>query len=169
MPAGRHPAARAGGLQRDPLAGPGRVLLVLPRRLAHAVLVGRAEGGAAAGPSRPVEGLPAAAPADQQAAGDEVLAAGEEDALDAALGLLQARAGLRTGDDHDVAGGHADDELAGDRALKPAPEIVGEQQARFETLERQHQRGRLAVELGPRGEHLEVLQRRLAQHPRVEL
>ena len=75
--------------------------------------------------------------------------------------------GLRAGDDDDVAGGHADDQLTGDRALQPGPEIAGEQQARFETLEREHQGGWLAVELGPGGEDLEVLERGATQDPRT--
>ena len=147
----------------DLLAGPRLVLLVLPGRLAEAELVGRAEAAATAGLPRPVERLPGAAAADEQVARERVVAAGEEDALDAAADLLHAGAGLRTGDDDDVAGGHADDELTGNRALEPGPEIAGEHEARFETLERQHQRRRLSVELGPRREHLEVLERGPAQ------
>ena len=143
-PAGRtghHAGSGAGRLQGNPLAGPGLVLLELPWEAGRhrAGGRGRKSGGRSGGPCgrtapRPHRGGPAGR------AGDKVLAAGEEDPLDAALGLLHAGAGLRAGDDDDVPRGHADDELARHRALEAGPEIGGEQQARFETLERQHQR-----------------------------
>src|SRR5262245_39227550 len=90
-------------LRHDPLPRPGRVLLVLPRGLADAVQVRRTEHRAAAGPGAAVEGLPDAAAPHEQAAGDQVLSAREEDPLDASLRLLQPWAGARAGHDDAVA------------------------------------------------------------------
>jgi hypothetical protein len=114
------------------------------------MLVRRTESRPAAPLSRrAVEGLPHATPTNEKAPRERVLVAGEEDAFHAAPSLLQTRRGLGTGDDHYVARGHADDQVARHDALQPSPEIVGQQQAGLETLKRQHQRWWLTVELGP--------------------
>ena len=71
----------------------------------------------------------AAAEAQEQVARDEVLAAGEEDALDAALGLLHPGLRLGAGDDHDVPRRHPDDAQRDDAGsalrLGPASSGVG--------------------------------------------
>src|SRR5262245_49400035 len=117
-------------LRRDPLTTrPRRVLLVLPRGLAHAVQVRGTEHRASTRAGSAVERLPRATAAHQQAAGDQVVTAGEEDTLNTALRLLQAWSGARAGHDDAVAGRDADDELTGNGALEARPEIAGEQQA----------------------------------------
>jgi hypothetical protein len=163
------------------------VLLVLPGRLPLAELVGGAElvgqavllvradllGGAGAGPATlaggPVERFPGAIPAHQQALRQGVLATGHEHALDAPTRLLQPRHGLRPGDDDDVARWHTHDQVARHHALQAGPKIAGEKQARFETLEGEHQRGRLTVELGAGGQNFEMLERGATQYARGHL
>jgi hypothetical protein len=112
---------------------------------------------------RAVEGLPSAAPPDQQGAAQQVLVAREEDPIDAAARLLQAGRGLRARHDDDVTGRNADDEISWNSALQAGPEIAGEEEAGLETLKREHQRRGLAVELGPSRQYLEVLESGAAQ------
>jgi hypothetical protein len=144
------------------------MLLILPRRLIWAPVAGRPEAASclARNAGRTVEGLPRMSAPNQQRAAQQVLVAGEEDPLDAATGFLQPSGRVRAGHDDNITGGYTNDELAGNRSLKTLPDIVGEQEARFETLEGEHQRGRLAVELGPAGEHLEMFEGRAAQRLR---
>jgi len=97
------------------------------------------------------------------------LAAGHEDALDAAARLLQPRCRLRPSDDDDVTGRHADDKLARQRTLQLGPKIVGQQKAGFETIEGQHQGWRLAMKLGARGQDLKMLESRVTQRSRVQV
>jgi hypothetical protein len=101
--------------------------------------------------------------------GKQVLPTGHEHALDASARLLQPGSGLRTGHDNDITRRHADDQLTGDRALQAGPEIAGQEQTRFETIEGQHQGRRLAVELGPRRQDLKVLKCRSPQRLRGHL
>jgi hypothetical protein len=146
------------------------VLLVLARWLALTELVSRADTGATTlTAGLPVERLPGATATHEQGLCQGVLATGHEHPLDAAAGLLQTWGRLRAGDDDDVAGGHADHELTGDGALQPGPEIVGQKEAGFETLEGEHERRGLAVELGPGGEDLKMLERGTTQDTRREL
>jgi hypothetical protein len=78
-----------------------------------------------------------------------VLIAREEHPVDGPPRLLQARPRLGAGHDHDVPGGHADHQLAGDRPLQTVPEVVGEQHAGLQPVEREHQCRRLAVDAHP--------------------
>src|SRR5262249_13951295 len=140
--------ARADRNPRDALRGatadrvrhaglrPGRVLLVLARHLVRAAVARRAVHARSLtlAPGRTVERLPAVAAAHQQASGEQVLVAGEEDPLDAAARLFEAGLGLRAGHDDHVTGRDTDHELARDGAREAGPEIGGEEQARFETL-----------------------------------
>jgi len=81
--------------------------------------------------------------------GEQVLVAGEEHPVDRAAGLLQSGPGLRAGDDHDVPGRTADDELAGHRSLQVVPERIGQEHTRLQAIEGEHERRRLAVQAYP--------------------
>lgn len=114
------------------------------------MLVRRTESRPAAPlPGRTVEGLPHAVPTNEEVPREGVLIAGEEDPFHTAPGLLQTRRGLGTGDDHHIPRGHADDQVTRYDAFQPGPEVDGQQKAGLEALERQHERRRLTMELGP--------------------
>src|SRR5262245_14584940 len=62
-----------------------------------------------------------------------------------------------------MAGRDTYDQFAWNRPLQAGPEIAGKEEAGFETLEGEHQRGWLTMELGPSGHDLEVLRGGAAQ------
>lgn len=92
-----------------------------------------------------------------------MLVAGEEDPVDGPAGALQTGGRLGTGKDNDVAGRHAHDQLAGHRVLHVVPEGVGQQDTGLETVEGDHQGGRLAVDAQAIEGQVEVVQSRSAE------
>ncbi|HEX7745009.1 MAG TPA: hypothetical protein VF462_07090 [Micromonosporaceae bacterium] len=74
-----------------------------------------------------------------------MLIAREEHPVDRAPGPLEAGTRIRAGEDHHIARRHPHDQFARHRPLKVVPEVVDQQHARLKTVEREHQRRRLAM------------------------
>lgn len=103
-----------------------------------------------------MEHLPAPLPPDQKFPTEQLGSAGEKHAVDRPAQPPQPGARLRAGEDHYIPGRRPDHQLAGHRLGQILPELVGEQHAGFQPVEREHQRWRLSVDADPVQGRVEV-------------
>lgn len=102
---------------------------------------------------------------DQQVRAEQVRPTREEHPIDRPTHLLQPGTRSCTGEDHYVPSRSSDHEVTGHGPSQVVPEPVGEQGAGFQTVEREHQGGWLAVDVHPVQHRVQVLRRPPAQLP----
>jgi hypothetical protein len=97
-----------------------------------------------------------------------MLVAGEEHPLDRPPRLLQPGPRVRTRNDHDITGRNPDDQLPWYARRQLRPELLRQQHARLQPVEREHQRRRPAVDLRPAQVAVEMIKGEAAQRAAVD-